>query len=138
MTLIAPFSWDMGITMFSRASDFGDELDDGRGDLDLAELDERHAVLLGLGLHDVVGVGIAQPRECLLERSAVHPHRFLELVGADDPALDQDIGPVSGLFRHEQELRNGRATGGIKTSVHPPAATSGRRGRGQAILVDPT
>ena len=47
----------------------GDELDDRGGDLDLAELDEGQAVLLGLGLHDVVGVGVAQ----LDERSPRSP-----------------------------------------------------------------
>ena len=78
----------------------GDELDDRGGDLDLAELDEVHAVLLGLGLHDVVGVGVAELDERLLERDVAHPLGFLELVGADDPALDQDLGPVAGLLRH--------------------------------------
>ena len=68
MTLIAPFSCDSGITMFSRASDSGtSSITDGR-DLDLAELDEGHAVLLGLGLHDVVGVGVAQLDERFLDR----------------------------------------------------------------------
>ena len=60
MTLIAPFSWARGMTMFSRASDSGTSSMTDGGDLDLAELDEVHAVLLGLGLHDVVGVGVAQ------------------------------------------------------------------------------
>ncbi len=52
---------------------FGDELDDRGGDLDLAELDEGQAVLFGLGLHDVVGVGVAQLDERLLDRRALHP-----------------------------------------------------------------
>ena len=47
---------------------FGDELDDRGGDLDLVELDERQAVLLGLGLHDVVGVGVTQLDQRLLDR----------------------------------------------------------------------
>ena len=38
----------------------GDELDDGGGDLDLVELDEGQAVLLGLCLHDIIGIGVAQ------------------------------------------------------------------------------
>ena len=46
---------------------FGNELDDRGGDLDLAELDERQAVLFGLGLHDVVGVGVAQLDEGVLD-----------------------------------------------------------------------
>ena len=33
------------------------------------ELDERQAVLFGLGLHDVVGVGVAQLDQGLLDRA---------------------------------------------------------------------
>ena len=85
----------------------GDELDDRGGDLDLAELDEGHAVLLGLGLHDVVGVGVAELDERLLERDVAHPLGFLELIGADHPALDQDLGPISVLLRHGDSAPEG-------------------------------
>jgi hypothetical protein len=83
------------------ASDrLGDELDDRGGDLELTELDEGQIVLLGLGLHDVVGAGVAQLSEGLFEREVAHPLSFLDLVGADDPPLDQDVRPVAALFRH--------------------------------------
>ena len=100
MTLMAPFSWARGITMFSRASDSGTSSTTDGGDLDLAELDEVHAELLGLGLHDLVRVGVAELDQRLFERDVAHPLGFLELVGADDPALDQDVGPVAALLRH--------------------------------------
>ena len=54
--------------MFSRASDSGNELDHRGRDLDFPQLDEGEAVLLGLGLHDVVGVGVAQLDERLFDR----------------------------------------------------------------------
>ena len=38
------------------------------GDLDLAQLDEGQAVLFGLGLHDVVGVGVAELDQGFLDR----------------------------------------------------------------------
>ena len=45
----------------------GDELDDRGGDLDLAEVDEVEAVLLGLGLGDLLEVGVAEADEGLLD-----------------------------------------------------------------------
>ena len=48
----------------------GHQLDDRGGDLDLAEVDELQAVLLGLGLHDVLGLGVAQLGQGVLERTS--------------------------------------------------------------------
>ena len=113
----------------------GDELDDRGGDLDLAELDEGHAVLFGLGLHDVVGVGVAELDQRVLERDVAHPLGFLELVGADHPALDQDLGPVAALLRHGEAApggtsptRRGRARPGRRPVGRPRVgARLGRR-----------
>ena len=75
----------------------GDQFDDGGGDLDLVQLDEGQAVLFGLGLHDVVGVGVAQPDQGLLDRRRCEPAGFLELIGADHPAPDENLGPIPTL-----------------------------------------
>ena len=99
MTRMVPLSCESGITMFSRASDSGTSSITDGGNLDLAQLDERQAVLLGLRLHDVVGAGIAQLDQRLLDRRAVHPVRFLELIRPDNAAPDQDFGPIPSL-RH--------------------------------------
>ncbi len=76
---------------------FGDELDDGGGDLDLVELDEGQAVLLGLCLHDIVGIGVAQADQRLLDGAAGGAAGFLELIGTDHAAPDQDFGPIPTL-----------------------------------------
>ena len=69
MTLMVPLPWERGMTMFSRASDSGTSSMTEAGISISRELDERQAVLLGLGLHDVVGVGVAQLDQRLLDRS---------------------------------------------------------------------
>ena len=70
MTRMVPLSCDEGHDDVFAGERLGDELDDGGGDLDLVELDERQAVLFGLGLHDVVGVGVAQLDQRLLDGTA--------------------------------------------------------------------
>ncbi len=67
MTRMIPFSWDEGHDDVFAGERLGHELDDRGGDLDLVERDEREAMLLGLGLHDVVGVGVAQVDQGLLD-----------------------------------------------------------------------
>ncbi len=90
--------------MFSRASDFRDELDDRGGDLDLVQLDEGEAMLLGLGLHDVVGVSVSEFDQRFLDRT-LRPARFLQLVGADDPAPDENLGPIPTLGHNSRLQR---------------------------------
>ena len=78
---------------------FWDELDDGRGNLDLAKLDEGEAVLFGLGLHDVVHIDVAQLDEGFFDRP-LHAAGFLELIRTDHAATDEDLGPIPS-FGHD-------------------------------------
>ena len=63
--------------MFSRASDSGTSSMTEAGISISRELDEGQAVLLGLGLHDVVGVGVAELDQRLLDRDV--PIRWASL-----------------------------------------------------------
>ena len=69
ITLIVPLPWASGITMFSRASDSGTSSMTEAGISISRELDEGHAVLFGLGLHDVVGLGVPQLDQRLFDRT---------------------------------------------------------------------
>ncbi len=79
------------------------QLDHRGGYFDLSQLDKRKAVLLGLRFHDVVRAGIAQLDQRLLDRRAIHPLRFLELIRPDDTSPYQDFGPIASL-RHGSTL----------------------------------
>ncbi len=94
MTRMTLPSFANGMTLFSRER-FRHEFDDGGGDFDFAEFDIGPAVLFGLGLHDVDGVGVPELGQRLLQGDVAHPLGFLELVGADDPAFDEDVGPIA-------------------------------------------
>ena len=117
------------MTMFSRASDSGTSSMTEAGISISLELDERQAVLFGLGLHDVVGVGVAQLDQGVLD-GAPRPAGFLELIGADHPAADEDFGPIPTLG-HDlttpemidscwPETENGRAATGASGARQRP------------------
>ena len=68
MTRMTPLSWARGMTMFSRASDSGTSSMTEAGISISWSSTKCQAVLFGLGLHDVVGVGVAELDEGLLDR----------------------------------------------------------------------
>ena len=82
--------------MFSRASDSGTSSMTEARDLDFVERDELEAMLFGLGLHDVVGVGVAQFDEGILD-GTLRSCGFFELIGADHPSSDENFCPIPTL-----------------------------------------
>ena len=82
---------------------FRHELDDGGRDLDFVEGDELEAMLFGLGLHDVVHLGVAQFDQGILD-GALRSSGFFELIGADQPTSDENFCPIPTLG-HDLRLR---------------------------------
>jgi hypothetical protein len=88
----------------------GDEFDHGVGDGDFGEVDELKAVELGDGAHDLVGVTVAEFDERILQFGTgllLEAPGFLELVGAEGLAADENVGEVAAaLFGHGGRLRS--------------------------------
>ena len=84
-------------------------------------------MLFGHGLHDLVGLGVAELDERVFQGHVPHALTFLDLVGADDAAFDQDLGPISVLLRHEDttpdETSSEEARGHGRTG--PPGGAAG-------------
>ena len=105
MILSAPFSCDMRQDDVFAGHRFGHEFDDGGGDGDFGEVDELHAVEFGEGAHDLIGVGVSELDEGVVELGAGLLADALglgELIGAENLAADEDVGEVAACFGHER------------------------------------
>lgn len=82
---------------------FRHELDDRRRNDHFVQIDEVQAVLLGNRPHDFVPGGIAKHHQLilhLLSRRLGDAFGFGQLVGADDPLPNQDLGKIHFLSGH--------------------------------------
>ena len=79
---------------------FGNELDDGRGNRHVGEIDKLQAVILGHRSHDVVLGGVTELDEGIGQLGAGLLHQFLrfrDLIGADNALLDENIGKIAAF-----------------------------------------
>ena len=103
----------------------GHQLDDGRRNGDVGEIDELHAVELGDGGHHLLVGGVAELDQGVgqfgpgLLRDAL---RFLELVGAEDLLANQDLREVTARLGHESTLQRNRGTEGGRRGATGSAA----------------
>ena len=103
MTVSVPSSSASGRTAFSRATDSGHQFDDRRGNDDFAQVDVVQAVLLGHRPHHLFAGGVAEPDQGIGQldaRLAGHLLGFGQLVRADDPLADEDLGIVALALGH--------------------------------------
>src|SRR5205807_4700245 len=103
--------------------------DDGGRDGDVLEVHELHAVELGDGGHDLVGGGVAEFEEGVLDLGPGllgHGAGLAELVGAEDLPADEDVGEVAAVLGHETSPCVGGARCGKAEAAAPWAGREGR------------
>ena len=103
--------------MFSRASDSGTSSMTEAGISISRSSTNGRPCCSALAFMMSSALGVAQLDEAVLDSRAVQPLRFLELIGADHAAADQDFGPIPSL-RHGCTLPNSR----------PPREGTGKTG----------
>ncbi len=83
---------------------FGQQLDDGRRNGHVVEVEKGEAKRLGTGNHDFPRTGPSEPNEDVFEPGAGlsgDVPGFGELFGADDAVGEEDVGEVAGITEHD-------------------------------------